>query len=184
MNIVITGHMGGIGLEFATQLRNAGHVIHGYDLLNGYNVVDSHTQDLIIEQLKSSDVFINNVYGESQLELLKKATASWSGFKKLIVNMNSKKVLKDPSLIVSGTQESKYYTEKMNQMVFARQHANTKKTPLIMSVFPGWIDTNAADMSGENPTDRMKVSTLVKTIVPYIEDFSEFYLQEMVIDLS
>ena len=71
MKIGITGHTKGIGKSLYNYFVKNNYDVIGFSRSNGYDI--NLDQDLIIDQLRNCDVFINNASSkDSQLQLLKK----------------------------------------------------------------------------------------------------------------
>lgn len=69
MQVVITGHTGGLGLAFFNYFTSRGDEVIGLSRSNGYVLPDNIDQ--VAEIAKESDLFINNAYnGTSQTKLI------------------------------------------------------------------------------------------------------------------
>jgi NAD(P)-dependent dehydrogenase (short-subunit alcohol dehydrogenase family) len=63
MKIVITGHTKGIGKALYDHWTSNGHEVTGISRLTGYNFFSD--QDRILEEIKKSDLFVNNANVEN-----------------------------------------------------------------------------------------------------------------------
>jgi hypothetical protein len=150
MKIVITGHTQGLGLAFYSYFKD--HEVIGFSRSNGYNIADPLSRSKILDELKTSDIFINNAYNnydDSQLQLLKDAYHLWEGTNKTIVNISSR--------YTSGPE--KYCKDKEQQDIFCKSKEFT--LPYIINLKPGLIDTvRVKNVKGK----RLSVEEVVKML--------------------
>ena len=105
MIVRITGHTKGIGKCLHDDLIAEGHDVIGYSRSNGYNISDPVSRQIIIEESKQADVFINCAWPDGDLpmtepeqfdgqtEMLKSMIQMWEGNKdkKILRNRLGKK---------------------------------------------------------------------------------------------
>jgi len=183
-NIVITGHLNGIGKALHDESLKRGFNVIGFDLNNGYDINDESTRNTIIEKAIDADIFINNAYApESQTILLKMILDSWQDRKKLIININSKISFLGP---MSPEIEERipfvrqYYLDKSKQLLISREHLKTKKYPLLLNVLPGYVLTDFSKKI--NPGVGIKPETVAKMIFSNLEFMDEITVNELMID--
>ena len=87
MKIAITGHTQGIGKGLYDCLSST-HEVKGFSRSNGYSIVSD--QELILNESKDFDVFINNAQVKNyQVTLFNKLYTLWKNENKTIVNIGS-----------------------------------------------------------------------------------------------
>ena len=69
MNIVITGHTGGLGRAIYFHFKNQGHTVEGLSRSNGFGLPEKYDEALDIAS--KSEVFINNAFaGDTQAKFI------------------------------------------------------------------------------------------------------------------
>lgn len=134
MIISLTGHTKGLGKEMFDTLTKQ-YEVRGLSRSNGWNIKDS---DKIIDEIKNTDVFINNAYYKDyQSELFIKLFNIWKYTNKFIININS-------SIVIDKNSDSEYYHNKVKfKAVVDKLIAETDdKTVKVMNLYPSTLSTN------------------------------------------
>lgn len=138
--VAITGHTSGVGAILEQYYRTAPINLLLYSRSNGYDLNDKSIRDTIIKELIQSkvDIFYNNAYCDSQVDLLYEVFEAWRHEPKLIVNMCSiNHSLTNPK----GIPQSRYSVDK-HALYNASNHLRTlDRQCKILTVIPGIIDT-------------------------------------------
>lgn len=152
MKVVITGNSSGIGKALAKKFSDNGHEVVGFGITNGYDLSIPEVREVVANELKTSDVFINNAMCE-QLPMLERACEVWDGEDKLIINISSA-VLYGHMLYDLNADETydnnnqlipkDYIIAKKKLSKFVMLHNVGNKLPKIMDVMPGWTNTPLA----------------------------------------
>lgn len=144
MQIAITGHKRGIGKEFATQLKQAGHHIVGISRSDGENIRRvAHTASLI----EPCDLFINNAISMyAQTELLFEVWHRWSEAKEVhhIWNISTKVCEWNEDKPISGLtmRESMEYRNQKMSLELAHQQLSKQPSNIKMTLIrPGSVNT-------------------------------------------
>lgn len=175
MKVIITGHLGGLGKELYNILTSKGYHVIGFDLKSGKDISQLEVQTELLVDLSDADVFINNAYVPGiQTDLLKVVTSHWTNENKLIINICSTMALLRTD---NDALPNSYIQDKKEQLSFARSH---KGLPNIMSVLPGWIDTEL--VSSIKGVEKLNPNVLASLIVNQIDNLNNFYISEMIID--
>lgn len=155
-SVAITGHTKGIGLAIAQYFKNKNYDVTGFSRSNGYNISDSLHICNILENIKNSDVFINNAYNNfdnSQLILLKEIYKMWENQDKIIINISSR-----------YTSENNLYCQTKHTLdLFCQEHMY-KKFPYLINLKPGLTNTTR---TATMPGDKLEVQDIIK-IIDYI----------------
>lgn len=203
MKIAITGHTGGIGKGLFDLLSSHGHEVIGFSRSNGYNINDKKIRQGIINQIKDSDVFINNAYsGLAQVELLKDIIPLWTDTDKQIININSKASLtpsrfftenyiwnikyvndhEPPEQISQEVLEffNLYSAQKLEQVRLLSHHM-FRSNPRILNIICGFVDTDMVK-SWKFQEHMMKVPDVAELIVDLMKYKDRLLVQEITID--
>jgi hypothetical protein len=176
MKVSITGHSKGLGNSIYIELLKRGHEVFGFSRSNGYDISDKSTRNKILENIKSSDIFINNAYYPlAQTELLEQVINQWQGKQKVIVNIGSKAIYSKivlPSMI-------DYIAEKRKQKEIINQYRLTAN-PHIIDLTLGLVDTEMASRFLANKLDPTDVA---KLLVDILELKDSIYVQELTLDV-
>lgn len=142
MLIAITGHANGIGEAITDAASEKGHTVMGFDIETGDDINDP---DIIVEQAKLADVFINNAYAPAaQTTLLQKMFAEWAEDPtKTIVTIGSKAKYFPTGQSQLTPNMVQYTLDKriMDEIIKGFQFYSNKKCRLI-TINPGFVDTN------------------------------------------
>ena len=120
MKIAITGHTRGIGKALADYFKQSGHTVIGFSKSTGCDITQESHRNLIVDSLKTCDVFINNAYAyDAQKQLLIDAIEIWKDTKNTIVNIDSKSTLIEfPPAFIKEYVEDKNQQKKLIYYVF------------------------------------------------------------------
>ena len=176
MKIVITGHTRGIGKELADVFQNNGHTVIGYSKSTGHNINDIKTQQIILDQLKESDMFINNAYAPiSQTVLLKNAIDLWKGTDNKIINLSSKGTILPPN-ISRNIKLTQYISDKQQQNKLISSHL-LDSTPQILNVIAGPVDTQLLQNWKYNKINPTDLANLIYQVA-----ITPLLVQEIIVD--
>ena len=176
MKIAITGHTKGIGKALYTTLSKRGHEVYGYSRSNGYDISDPTVRNLILTEIKTFDVFINNAYSATaQYTLLKESIDSWDGEKKIIINVGSKSIYADtfPNFM------KPYIEDKKKQDELLRQR-KLKARPHTLNLILGLVNTQMSDMLA---ADKLAPEHVAELLANLLELKDQIYVQELMIDV-
>lgn len=152
MKIAVTGHISGIGKAISEYFSTGNEVI-GFSRTNGYDISVSEIRKKICNEIKDSDIFVNNAYhnyDDSQLLLLQDVFELWRGD-------TTKKIINISSRWTNAT--NRYSTSKKAQDEFCNQHIFNY--PAIINLKPGLIDTpRVANQNGK----KQSVSALIEIL--------------------
>lgn len=132
MKVAITGHMSGLGKSLFNLFDDA----IGFDLNNGFDI---RNPELIVEQAKECDVFINNAYHKfCQVDLLELMFREWNNKHKTIVNISSL----GAEATITSLEPFGFYPihKKALDDASTRLQYIANKCKIIV-IKPGWIDT-------------------------------------------
>lgn len=143
--IAITGHSAGIGMALAQIYKDQGHTIIGLSRRNGHNI---KSVPKIIDQVKNSDIFINNAQaGFAQTELLFALYKQWQGKEnKLIINISTM-MTAEPISTLPGLNMTEYYVQKFALEEAIRQLRHYHNWPKLCLVKPGAVATQPGQTS-------------------------------------
>ncbi len=177
MRVIVTGHSKGLGKAIAEYFQNQGHEVVGFSRSNGFDISTEEVRNLIVEELKSCDVFINNAYAPvAQKDLLVKAIELWKNSPKTIVNINSKS-----TLMPYCPDDLKEYVEDKRQQQKIIKDRIFKARPYIMSIAPGLVDTEMADRFKSKKLDPNQVAKLIYTLLGFKDSIA---VQEVLIEVA
>lgn len=179
MKIVITGHLGGLGKELYNISTSKNYHVVGFDLKSGKDISQPDVQTELLVELSDADVFINNAYvPDVQTSLLKTVTSHWINKNKLIITIcSTMALLNTDDLHTDDDFPNKYVSDKKEQLSFARSHQGL---PNIMTVVPGWIDTEL--VSSIKGVEKLNPNVLASLIVNQIDNINNFYISEIIVD--
>lgn len=90
MKIAITGHSKGLGAEFKKYYESHQHTVMGFSRSNGYDLRDWSKMQLMLQQIKDADMFINCAKPDFvQTTTLYELWKLWKGQDRTIVNISS-----------------------------------------------------------------------------------------------
>lgn len=133
MKVVITGHTKGIGKAIYEYFLNKGYQVIGFSRSTGHDITEYRSQEIILDELKDTDIFVNNAYvnfTDDQLNLLKLSYDLWANQEKLIINISSR---------AAGTTDTMYGTSKLKLDHFCNN--SIYKKPNILNLKFGLTDT-------------------------------------------
>jgi NADP-dependent 3-hydroxy acid dehydrogenase YdfG len=173
MKIAITGHTHGIG-KAIFDLLSKSHDVVGYSITNGYDISDGSVCNLIVEECKEVDVFINNAYHPiGQVDLLKKFVSCWDHQDKIIINLGSK--------CCHGPKYTKWYmveywsAKKELQKIISDRFFITN--PKICNVNLGYVDTEmTSHLTTTNKLSPIVVAEYVNSVLQYKD---KYWIQEV-----
>lgn len=139
MKVTITGHSSGIGQSLYNKFINENYEVIGYSKDTGCDISTDIGCQQILDQLKSSDIFINNAWHVTgQFNLLKEAVKAWEGTSKKIINISSNiRILPDSFFTEKPLLEYRDSKRLMND--FVNSYSGTIN---IMNVYPELTKTN------------------------------------------
>lgn len=164
MKIVITGHTRGLGKSLAEEFTNHGHEVVGFSRSDGNDISLENVRAEILNELKDSDVFINNAYDPiGQTLLLEKSIDLWNTYDKFIINIGSKcttSFFKEIKNLYVKNFITQYTDEKIKQETLIKSRLRYS-FPKILNVVPGIIDTEMSEMITGNRLHPNDISKLV-----------------------
>lgn len=139
MNIAITGHTSGIGRSLYNKFIDEEHAVAGFSSRIGYNIGMDTARQSILEQVITSNVFVNNAWHTTgQLAMLKEILNMWEGTDNYIINVSSNIRSLPESFFV--LQEVKDYRDSKRDIDdLINSYSGTVK---ILNVFPDLTNTN------------------------------------------
>lgn len=161
MKIAITGHTRGIGKALAEYFKQSGHTVIGFSKSTGCDITQESHRNLIVDSLKTCDVFINNAYAhDAQKQLLIDAIEVWKDTKNTIVNIDSKSTLMEfpPAFI-------KEYVEDKNQQKKLIKDRIFKARPHIINFTVGLVDTDMSNVFNAKKMNPIDVAKLMGFII-------------------
>jgi NADP-dependent 3-hydroxy acid dehydrogenase YdfG len=164
MKIVITGHTRGLGKSLSSVFSVDGNNIVGFNKSAGCDISLDADRQLILKELETADVFINNAYDPvGQTHLLREATTLWDGSDKFIINIGSKCTT---SFI--NTVENPFVRNFIDVYTIAKQEQEQiiksrlrGSFPRIMNVIPGVIDTDMASIIESKKLNPDDIASLI-----------------------
>ncbi len=183
MKIVITGHNRGLGQAFSTVFGTTPNSIVGFSKSSGCDISLEKDRAIILKELETADVFINNAYDPvGQTELLREAINLWNGTDKFIINVGSKCTT---SFI--NTVENPFVREFIDVYTVAKQQQEQLiksrlrgSFPKILNVVPGVINTDMASIIESKKLNPMDIASLVYEMF-LIKD--KIAVQELTVDV-
>jgi len=164
MKIVITGHNRGLGKSLSNVFSVDGNTTVGFNKSAGCDISLDADRQLILKELETADVFINNAYDPvGQTNLLREAIALWDGSNKFIINIGSKCTT---SFI--NTVENPFVRNFIDVYTIAKQEQEQiiksrlrGSFPRIMNVIPGVIDTDMASIIESKKLNPDDIASLI-----------------------
>lgn len=177
MKIVLTGHTKGIGSSLKSVFEQHNHEVLGFSKSTGHDISNTDERAIIIDALKSADVFINNAYHPiGQIEILKNALDVWEGQNKFIINISSKIVYIESDYFPDDVKE--YRESKVNAKKLIDNYTGTVR---IYNIFPDLLKTDfALSKSYFDPhRDGMDTETLASLIYDLFKYRDKIHIPEI-----
>ncbi len=159
MKVAITGHTRGIGKEIAEYFSKLDYEVVGFSASTGYNIQDPEIRKKIISEAEDCDIFVNNamvLVDNSQTLMLKEIYSSWSGKRKLIINVSS--ISGDYIWWLQSSPHPEYTSIKHEQDVFC---ATRQGSPFILNLKPGMVATDLTEGLAYPKMDVSVISTIL-----------------------
>jgi len=172
--IAITGHSAGIGQALANIYQQKGHNIIGLSRRNGYNI---RSIPKIVNQIKDSDIFINNAQaGFAQTELLFAMYKEWHGVEnKKIINISTM-MTSGPISTLPGLDITEYYVQKVALEEAIKQLRHYQNWPKLCLIKPGGVATQPGQSS---PRPYADVHTWAQKIVEILDAGPDLEVAEL-----
>jgi len=161
MKIAITGHTRGIGKALAEYFKQSGHTVIGFSKSTGCDITQESHRNVIVDSLKTCDVFINNAYAyNAQKQLLIDAIEIWKDTKNTIVNIDSKSTLVEfpPAFM-------KEYVDDKNQQKKLIKDRIFRARPHIINFTVGLVDTDMSSMFNAKKMNPIDIAKLIEFII-------------------
>lgn len=147
LNVSITGHTSGIGLDLHQKLSALGHSVLGFSRSNGFDLAEPNSIPRIINAAEGCSVFINNAHRDwAQVDLLYALFKAWEHRPTRIINIGSNSG--------DGTKNfaHPYAAVKTALDKAAEQLNNVPGSQCrIVTLRPGWVRTPRVQGLTENP---------------------------------
>lgn len=161
MKIAITGHTKGVGKALKELFGQHGHNVVGFSSSTGYNISSHEDRQMILQEVKDFDVFINNAYSPlGQTAMLASIIDLWTGTPNTIININSKSTL----MAVPPPFMQEYVKAKLEQKDIVASRF-FKGSPHIINVTLGLVDTDMAKVFDSKKLAPADVAALIYHLV-------------------
>lgn len=164
MKIVITGHTRGLGKALSQIFDSSENTIVGFSKSSGCDISLDSDRKLILKELETADIFINNAYEpKGQTILLREAMNLWDGTNKYIVNIGSKCTSSFINNVTNPYVRSfidEYTITKQEQEQLIKSKLR-KSFPRILNVIPGVIDTEMASIIESKKLNPKDIAALI-----------------------
>lgn len=173
MNVVITGHTGGLGSVLMNKYAEKGCSTFGASKSTGYDFADPQVAENFCNQLRGHDVLINSITGVAQRNVFEKMYALWQGKKKVIVNIGSRATQyhMSPSMYYGADKAALDYLVNSAQVT-------GPQWPAILHIRPGYFDSKRSE---HKPNPKMKTEDVADIIVWMVDNVDKFRVLDMVI---
>ena len=176
MKVAITGHTKGIGKALFEYFSQQGYDVIGFSRSNGFDISLKETQNQILKELTSCDIFINNAYvPKAQRDLLISAIDQWNGSAKTIVNIDSKSTL----MKTIPPYMEEYVKDKLEQKEIIRERF-FKARPHLINFTVGLVDT---DMAQVFDSRKIKPNDLAEFIYLLIKFKDKVAVQDVLVEV-
>lgn len=162
MKIGMTGHTRGVGKVIFETLSENYNVI-GFSRTNGYDV---NQPEIILNEIKECDIFINNAYNkDAQLNLFKLLFDKWKSSDKVIINTLNFSTIIDSNL--KKDYENDYFTYKsqfLSELNKIYGQYDTKKCK-VMNIFPATLEGHESYPESKNKVEYKDVANIVNWLI-------------------
>lgn len=173
MNVVITGHTGGLGSVLIRKYAEKGCSTFGASKSTGYDFADPQVAENFCNQLRGHDVLINSITGVAQRNVFEKMYTLWQGKKKVIVNIGSRATQyhMSPSMYYGADKAALDYLVNSAQVT-------GPSWPAILHIRPGYFDSKRSE---HKPNPKMKTEDVADIIMWMVDNVDKFRVLDMVI---
>lgn len=164
MKIVITGYNRGLGKALSNVFSVNDNIIVGFNKSAGCDISLDTDRQLILKELETADVFINNAYDPvGQSVLLREAINLWNGSSKFIINIGSKCTTSfintvDNPFVRDFIDVYTVAKQEQEQLIKSRLRGSF---PRILNVIPGVIDTEMASIIESKKLNPDDIASLI-----------------------
>jgi RmlD substrate binding domain len=173
VNVIITGHTGGLGSALLNKYKERGCTTFGASKSTGYDFADPQVAENFCKQLQGHDVLINTITGVAQRNVFEKMYSIWQGKQKVIVNIGSRATQyhMSPSMHYGADKAA------LDYLAYSAQVTGWP-WPAILHIRPGYFDSKR---SQHKPNPKMKTSDVVDVVMWMIDNVDKFRVLDMVI---